>query len=298
MKAKYFFLKMSCGAALLASPHWALANCPKATAAPSQEYAVDGFVLQYELSGPDALENQADTNRNNVPDLVEDAATQFLTMKRLMLHFGFTDPVKQARYQSRNVQHVQVRFLDMKGNGLAYDEPAMNAKGDCVLQISLSNKLTARNLSPAHEWFHLVQYGYTPFKRPWFLEGMARWSESALRKDNSKSGGSKVGDSDLFAQSYDAVWYWAELANASSESKRSSWPRGVRQAKYLNGDPVIQDEVLIGPVRMRKALESLASLGAAESKKRQLDPYNWPESVQRLPEHDAAMKQAIESNKK
>jgi len=40
--------------------------------------------------------------------------------------------------------------------------------------------VAAKNLSPAHELFHLIQYGATYFKNGWFLERQTRSSEHAL----------------------------------------------------------------------------------------------------------------------
>ncbi|MCR2747928.1 hypothetical protein [Limnobacter parvus] len=270
--------------------------CPNLPIELAHEYRVDGFLLQFDTEGKHALLNQDDSNNNQIPDLLEDVATQLQTMKRLMAHFGFVDPLSQPRYQSQQARAVQVRFLSMSGNGLAFDEVRQNSHGECVLLINLSSKLGPRNLTPAHEWFHLVQYGYTPFKRSWFLEGMARWSESALRKEASMPNfGSSLAGTELFAQSYNAQAYWFKLASQSSEPSQHDFPESISGSRYLNGDPVLQDKVLHGPHRMRRALEALAILGANESKRRDLDPHHWPEAIQRLPEHDLKMKIAVES---
>lgn len=272
------------------------APCSRLPLEPALEYRVEEFLLQYDLKGVHALENQNDSNGNKVPDLIEDVGTQLLTMKRLMSHFKFEDPLKQPRYQSQSASVIQVRFLKMAGNGLAFDEVRRNRHGECALLINLSSKLGSRNLSPAHEWFHLVQYGYTPFKRPWFLEGMARWSESALRKDVAKTDFGSSARKDLFAQSYDAHAYWLNLAMQAGEQSQHDLPPQVLKARYLNGEPVVQDKTLHGPETIRRALEALANLGESESRILELNPYHWPEATQRLPEHDLKMKAAIENS--
>lgn len=270
-------------------------TCIKLPVEPTLEYRTEGFLLQYDLTGANALDNQSDANNNQIPDLVEDVAIQLTTARALFTSFQFVDPLKQPRYKGQNAELVQVRFLKMEGNGLAFDEVRRNRHGECALLINLSNKLGARNLSPAHEWFHLVQYGYTPFKRAWFLEGMARWSESGLRKDTSKTSfGSPVQDSALFSQSYEAQAYWANFAAADKKDTKQKFPASVTRARYVNGDAVLQDDVFVGPSRIRAALEALGRLGEQESTRRKLDPYAWPEATQRLTEHDEPMKQVLD----
>lgn len=267
---------------------------------PGNEYRKGDFLLQYELTGVHALKDQTDLNGNKIPDLVEDAAIQLRTMQGVMAHFDFINPLAQPRYKSQGARLVLVRFLKSSGNGLAFDEVRQNRHGECALLINLSSTLGPRNLTPAHEWFHLVQYGYTPFKRPWFLEGMARWSESALRKDTRKTSfsssfSSSAGKANLFSQSYEAHAYWAQLAANSPENRQHEFPTALAQARYVNGDAVMQDRILPGPRKIRQALEALAVLGGEESARRELNPYAWPEAMQRLPEHDEAMKQVIEA---
>lgn len=292
------FLKIgvACLLPLLANSAFASSSCRKLPQELSKEYRRGSFLLQYELTGANALADTVDINKNKIPDLVEDVAIQLETTRALFTSFNFIDPLKQPRYKSQDSELVLVQFLDMTGNGLAFDDAQQNRQGDCVLLINLSNKLSARNLSPAHEWFHLVQYGYTPFKRAWFLEGMARWAESALRKESTKASfGSPVQDSELFSQSYDAQWYWVNYASAGKGGSQQAVPSAVRNARYVNGDSVLQDDVFVGPARIRAALEALGRLGEQESTRRKLNPYAWPETTQRLAEHDEPMKQAVEN---
>ncbi len=64
-----------------------------------------------------------------------------------------------------------------KGNGLAFDRVAAETMSDgrklpCGLKFVLNAALEpARNITPAHEFFHLYQYGYAVFKQKWYLEG-------------------------------------------------------------------------------------------------------------------------------
>lgn len=134
----------------------------------------------------------------------------------------FPDPFKSERYP--NLTCLEIRIWDRAqiggGNGVAFensqrarDIPEGNRE-DRALVMSIGKHVDARkNITPAHELFHLIQYSTTYFKNSWYLEGMARWSEHAL-------GGDGVGDvkyairgpwphtadnpAQLFTMSYDA----------------------------------------------------------------------------------------------
>jgi len=43
------------------------------------------------------------------------------------------------------------------------------------------------NSTPAHELFHLYQYGYALFKQRWYLEGMAKWMETVFKPEEPVS---------------------------------------------------------------------------------------------------------------
>lgn len=195
----------------------------KVVTVPDQRVTQGVFSVYYTLSGPHALVDQADANRNGLPDVVEDILVQLQAADAVFSQrLGLRSPLAQARFQG--VSDIRVRLLDMPGNGMAYEArhrfPDQQSTGECSLILNLSRRLGSGTRTPAHELFHLYQYGYSLFKRPWYLEGMARWSESLLwpmpaRRLPMPAG--REDGPDWFARRYDADVLWQHwVAQAGS----------------------------------------------------------------------------------
>ncbi len=112
---------------------------------------------------------------------------QLQAAKYLYSHvLGLRFPLQQKIYAQARQINVYVLQLP-KGNGLAFDRVAAETMNDgrqlpCGLKFVLNAALEpARNITPAHEFFHLYQYGYAVFKQTWYLEGMARWMENSFK---------------------------------------------------------------------------------------------------------------------
>lgn len=278
--------------ALSVQGHVAASGCNTAVAKPPALMHQNGsFLLHYALEGNNALSDPRDSNSNGVPDIVEDTSLQLQVMHELLMHFGFSNPLALDRYAGQGAKVVHVRFVDMKGNGTAMDEPRTPRGQPCGLLINLSTKLSQGNLTPAHEYFHLLQYAYAPYKRSWYLEGMARWSETLLGRDVSFGSPAnktrKVQPAEVFEMSYNAYSsYWQAFAQGSKLPPEHDLPRNLVQARYTNGDVVLKDNRIWGIDRMKAALEALREQGLVDSKRLGLDPAAWPESLQRDPVHD------------
>src|SRR5690606_42150143 len=136
-------------------------------------------------------------------------------MRELLEYLQFQLPLESPRYQTQGATHVLVRFRNLqKVNGRAFDEVRRLPSGECVLIVEITARYRSGNLTPAHEYFHQVQNGYTPFKRPWYYEGSARWSETILGKSVVAPQAPPEEDSDLQAlwtRSYSAVSVWYGL---------------------------------------------------------------------------------------
>ena len=150
-------------------------------------HVVDDFHIYYSLQGKDALRYPQDSTGDGVPDVIKDIgrqlqAAQYLYTSRL----GLRSPLRQKIYAQARQINLYLLALP-KGHGLAFDRVAAETMSDgtalpCGLKIVLNAGLQpARNVTPAHELFHLYQYGYAVFKQRWYLEGMARWMENAFR---------------------------------------------------------------------------------------------------------------------
>lgn len=161
-----------------------------------KEYVEDDFHIFYSLQGRDALKYQYDSSGSGVPDSIKDIAGQLQAAKYLYSSvLGLRFPLQQKIYAQARQINVYVLQLP-KGNGLAFDRVAAETMSDgrqlpCGLKFVLNAALEpARNITPAHEFFHLYQYGYAVFKQKWYLEGMARWMENSFKAPEKIPGGS------------------------------------------------------------------------------------------------------------
>src|SRR5690606_11826160 len=103
--------------------------------------------------GHHALANTRDRNENNIPDQVEDVATQMVAAQRLYSEvIGLKNPLSMPRYA--RVKSIDVFLLNMKkGNGITYDEVINyrlgfdGSEGRCSLRIDLRNSLPNQNIT-------------------------------------------------------------------------------------------------------------------------------------------------------
>lgn len=249
-------------------------------------YHLDEFSIYYDLVGPRALFYQEDKNQNQIPDVVEDMAIQLSVARSLFSDvLGLVHPLKQPRYQG--VTSIRIRLTDLgKDRGKAFDEPHrfsdQNATTACSLLIKMSHSLDASSYTPMHELFHLYQYGYAPFKSRWFLEGMARWSESLLNdKTPTQTPLPSMNSTNvLFGKSYDAVHVWQTLAMTVDSMGEIFIPEEINKLRYVNGNLVIADNKLYGAAFIKHVLESFADYSLETSARLDIDPYHWDEQLQ------------------
>jgi hypothetical protein len=262
------------------------------------EHRQGEFIYQYTLEGEHALKEPDTVPGKSVPAVVQDAALQMHTTRALFQQLGYQLPLDSARYKGQGATHVLVRFTNIRGMGQAFDEVSRMPSGECVLGIVLASRLKTGNLSPAHEYFHQIQNGYAPFKRAWFYEGTARWSELIL-SDRSAAlrpvPQSPEQLAQLWQESYSAVSVWNALAEqCDPKGYRLPLSAQWRNLRYSNGDAVVLDDVLPGHGFMLRVLKALGALGERLSPQEGVPPHRWPEALQRDPKHDAAMWQAVQ----
>lgn len=252
------------------------------------------FIVQYAVSGEHVLHDFTDTKGDGLPDIVSDAMTQLIVMRDMLVLLGFQLPLDSDRYQSQGVSRILVRFRGLdRLNGRAFDEVRRLSSGECVIIIELSARYKSGNLTPAHELFHQVQNGYTPFKRPWFYEGTARWAETILgapRVSSSALPNSDASRDVVWSQSYAAVSTWYGLIKKCDQLPMNvSVPDRLRNVRYRSGRPVLVDELILGHRYIRYALEQFGGLGNRVTQEFGLVEHRWPEKVQRDSSHDADM---------
>lgn len=278
--------------------------------ASQRSYVVRDFRIFYSLEGKSAIPAD-DQDASGVPDRVEDFAKQLWVAQQLFCEvLKFPTPVNCQRYPQADCIEVFIRHRD-SGNGTAFDglnkarvvpgeKPARRS-----LVIAIGNHVDpTKNVTPAHEFFHLVQYGATYFKNPWYLEGMTRWSEHAVwagdvGKVRYAPSGPWPQDSaklkDLFPMSYDAEFLlWNPIAKATDQQgtlPTSDTLRMLATIRYSNGKPVLQDMQLTGAAVMR---DVLLELGQQDDRAfRELNYEDWSEKNQRSSQNDPYIYQAV-----
>ncbi|WP_455756099.1 hypothetical protein [Sulfurimonas sp.] len=246
-------------------------------------YKIGNFKIFYTLNGKNKLPiyNQVDNNKNKIPDYIEDIAVQLNNVSKLFSSLNFTNPLDSKRYKNKAF-FISVTILDMKNNGKAFDGINKANKRDKEklqpsLAINLSNKLNPKSLTPLHEYFHLIQNGYTMFKNRWYTEGTARWSESILRDDLKQ--GKKLPSSTnelkiILSQTYKTSLMWNRLAYLLD--KDSCYKNNICGAKF-----------------MQIFLENLAKYDKLMSQKMNYLTYNWKESNQKSSINDKYILMAL-----
>lgn len=267
-----------------------------------QLYRVDLFRIFYTAHGAHRLEMANDLNGNQIPDSVEDVGQQLFMARRLFEEvFHLRNPLQQPRYAL--AKQIDIFLLPMeKGNGVAYDEsanyrlPVDRMAATCSLRIDLKESLERSNPSPAHELFHLYQYGYTLFKVGWFLEGMARWSEAPFQKGKGTVGGTLPANvseiNRLFTETYGAGRFWSVLARLL-EPNGTVLSAELYGARYLNGAPIFLQDRVYGVQFMKDLLEELDRQDDLVSARLGFQTLFWKESDQRSAQHNPYLWEGI-----
>ncbi|MGP9684277.1 MULTISPECIES: hypothetical protein [unclassified Halomonas] len=269
-----------------------------------QHYSAEEFVIFYDLSGDNTLADQTDFNNNDIPDIVEDTMLQLITMRDVLEALGFTHPFDQDRYERASVNQIYIGMRDLRANGVAFDPPhrdltALNKP--CVLLIGLSNELQTGNLTPAHELFHLYQYGYTVFKNSWYLEGMARWAEGLLGEREYQMDhipDTQEEEAELFAKSYNAAPFWMTFIGIISPSTpgERNYSENLMARRYLDGSQVIHSQASThGATAIINALASFDRLDRQISSNTRRRPKSWSNTDRSDSTNDALLLNALYS---
>lgn len=264
---------------------------------------MDEFVVLYNTKGKHAPAELHDGNSNEIPDFVDDLLLQLVTMRQVLEQLGFRHPFESYRYERVGVSRIYVAIRDLDRNGTSYDpahrDVSKGRDAPCVLLMAVANDLQTGNLTPAHELFHLYQYGYTVFKNAWYLEGMARWSEGLLETRNHAS--APLPDtiderSDLFSRSYGAVSFWIGVINMLSSSSAAipSYAPHLSERRYSNGERVIDSEAgRRGSDAIIAVLETFDRLDREISIKTGRRLKSWSNRERKDPQNSDAMLQAV-----
>ena len=274
----------------------------------NQMYKKDEFYIFYSTlsASPHRLKTLKDLNNNKIPDYIEDLATQAIASREIFKAAGFRHPLQSPRYQ--NVENISIFVQDLKGNGIAYEVPAVhpNLKHhmpcSLVMHISIDLKDFPGNYwtTVTHELFHLYQYGYTQFKNTWYLESLANWSERALRIDLSTGTKNLPAlpkntlqlNKEVISKGYHHMW--RRLAVIESQD-RLVIPPHLQDMHYTNGSSVFKDNEWRNTSLVLNVMQNLEHTSLNMSKQRKWHPYNWKEADQRLKSWDPIIWQNIQA---
>ena len=227
----------------------------------------------YSEEGDAAVKDGTDLNSNGVPDAVEDIATQINATREVLKDvFKFPDPLNCERFKGVTSIEINIRDKEvMKAHGISYStirEKSRHNPNEKALHINMANTINPhKNSTPAHEYFHLVQYSATYFKNVWFIEGMARWSQDVVKKINKYPDGknipalmkNKSAGEEIFQGKYEvANLLWYPLA-VNMKDKDIIPDALMKKYKYVDGSPVFKDNVVYGANVMRNVMNLMKS---------------------------------------
>ncbi len=276
---------------------------------PQIEYRLGRIRIFYATDGLHAVD-PTDVDHSGRPDQVEDIAKQTWAAYALFVEtLGFPDPFTSERFSS--AAFLDVHLLDksvLKSNGVAYDElqrfrRPSDPEGTQVLCFNVATSIKApANLTPAHEFFHIIQYGATYFKNAWYSEGTARWSERALGagalgqvRYTGPWPPSETHLSQVFQSSYAAALdFWNPLA--AIDDPQGDLPADrirpeLKRLTYSTGAPVLQDGRLQGWAFIRDLLVELGKVDDVAY--RELGYTRWSEANQNAKENNPYIYQAV-----
>ena len=265
----------------------------------------------YQTVGEHAVERD-DRNQNGIPDQVENVLSQTVAAQLLFVEtLGFPDPFQQERFRAASFLDIHIRHKKkLKSNGLAFDElQRFNKLGDPTGTVSIAFSVASSvkaesNLTPAHEFFHLIQYSTTYFKNNWFAEGTARWSEAGLGVDNLGPVREFVAwplpkeqSSALFKMSYEASeHFWNPLA-AKSDSKGlipdSPALKLLQSMRYTDGTAVLKDLRFTGWAFIRAVVIELGKIDDLAF--RESGYTEWSEANQFSSKNNSTILRAVEA---
>ncbi|MCR5812981.1 MAG: hypothetical protein K6G15_00615 [Desulfovibrio sp.] len=215
------------------------------------------FRLVYQRQGEEAVRLD-DGNANGIPDQVENIAIQ-LAAARDVFHsvLAFPDPLTSERYAQTEGVVVWLRSAkSMKGqHGLAFSVASRSryVPGKWLKMQIATNIDARRNPTPAHEYFHLIQYGQANFKNAWYLEGMARWSEDLVQRVPVLKKRELPGENVWEATYQASNLLWRPLAGICGG--RTALPESLKTTyRYVDGSPVFHDHFISGAQAMREML--------------------------------------------
>ncbi len=184
----------------------------------------------YSNKGDTSPYNVIDSNDSGIPDYIELMLYKFQTAKILLEQsFGLSDPLSKGHFHEKGTKYIDICIKNIPrehgiASGIVYDDKIdileNNQHQGKSIKIWIHRNLINRSATPIHELFHIFQYSYAHFNNMWFMEGLARWSQSIMQ--------AKIGDCETLPQNkkeleilvnklHDSEFFWNQLINLSEE---------------------------------------------------------------------------------
>lgn len=267
-------------------------------------YSYEKFRIFYDVDGKNALPDRKlkDTNRNNVPDYVEQLSLKLQQAADCYTDkLSFLNPLESPRYFGI-ARFIDVHLLAMQNQGDAGDAAidfrykSILQNNDKALTISLSVSLNENNLTPEHELFHLYQNGYSMFKNRWYTEGLARWAEDAFNKtrvlDRKPLPATKSELDAVLNQTYEAKYLWRQLAylldDTNKHNKLTCSLNSNINGNNIGGNNIdgLKESYIYGYRFVRYLLEKLDALDEIAAVNYKIPSHTWRETQQKSAENN------------
>lgn len=224
---------------------------------------------------PEVLENQRafqDIDGNKVPDLVQNTIFQLRVANRWYSKlFELPSPLASKRYEHVDSLQLCIESLN-RGNGFAISRPicGQRAGGEskCVLRMQVGAHVRPRNLTPAHELFHLYQYTYNRFRQPWLIEGTARWAEGAFSSQQIVQAPLPQTEAALqrmLTGSYEVGAVWNRLTLLLDPEGIQGLSPQEAPERYVTGEFVWAQRPVHGATFIRDVFRALSEISRVES---------------------------------
>ncbi len=276
-----------------------------------KRYQIGNFRIFYSVRGADALprERLADIDHNGVPDYIQNIALQLVHAEQFYMHvMGLEHPFKQPRFAEKDLRMIDINVvrspLDAKQvrvKGKAWDHARelvrtyFRTQTAKTLMIDLSSDYDLTYGVPAHELFHLFQYGYTQFASAWFSEGTAVWAQNHFGGVTPTQWKVPKSKQQLFTQKYDSALFWDEMCKRVDHDGVIV-PANLTKHRYIGRNYyIIPNHVAHCMHFMRNFLTQLSVVEARVTKERDLLPHNWPRTVRDSPNNESYIWEALRS---
>lgn|SRR5690625_2865829 len=256
----------------------------------------DQFAIWYQTD-----HNEPEKQQQQIQDIATQLRAADLFFQR---ELGLTSPLESERYGPEATQINVFLFPMESGRGVAYDEIVAERNQDrlwpCSIRMDINAALDPKkNVTPAHELFHLYQYSYNMFKTRWYLEGLTRVIEMAFMGDRPVARYlNKQGPADscteVFNESYSGARFWHTYFSKHHQSDLAI-PKYLQMVRYSDGSPVFKVDHFFAGHFIKPVLENMRELSRESAQEMGYPTYRWPEKVQRSAEFDEAICALLEN---